>query len=700
MISLDHFRATFFQECDELLASLELHLSELLPSPGSDKNPNEALAAAFRAIHSIKGGATMFRFKRIVDFAHGFETTLDLARNRQVPISRAFVDTVLRATDVLTDLTIATRNGHDLAVEFEAAAATALAALSGHVVVRPPLPAASVSSIDAAGQPSTLPSWAVTRTYVIEFEPKVDLLKRGIEPLVIIRNLRALGFLTVDCDTGRLPLIDALDPTACHLAWTFTLSTAADEQQIREVFEFTAGSAELTIRMQTPAVVAAARQPDPVETGAQFATGATGASTQAADAAPIPVERPLVDRRINSVRVDLDRVERLVDLVGEVTSTQAMVLAHLDTAMVEANPNLFRAVNRLLQLSGSLQDGVMAIRAQPIRTIFGRLPRVVRESASALGRDVKLETSGEHTELDKTIVEQLADPLMHIVRNSIDHGIEPPEERRALGKPECGLIHVSAAQRGGRILVEVRDDGRGIDRASVLRRALAMGLVDSPAGLADDAIERLIFSPGLSTARSISDISGRGVGMDVVMQNIQRLGGSVSIRSTPGRGTAIVVSLPLTLAVTQTLTARCGGETYLFPVTDIVECVSASRSELTQLPMGGSVVTIRSRHVPLIDLAQLFGLTGLRKRDRYQIVIVILGDNRQAGFLVDDFCGHQQIVVKSIRDHYADLEGIAGATILGDGRIALILDVNQLAHMAERQRAGVQLSHGPMELAS
>ena len=686
MQSLEQFKTTYFQECDELLASLETHLSELARRPQS----KDALSAAFRAIHSIKGGATMFRLTRLVGFAHAFETVLDLARSGRIELTRDVCDRTLRAADVLADLAIAARNGEELAPGYETTAFNTLAALCANA-------GANASPLPPTSEPSAQLAHADTRsaldtsdvapqqdcTFQISFQPSPDMLRRGVEPLAVIRNLKTLGNVVVTADTSRLPALRELDPAQVHISWSIELTTKASPAKIRNVFEFAASGATIEITEKAPAKAAAQPGLSPESPTAQHSSPALAnpepSNPDSAKPVPdLPDRRgPAVDRRVNSIRVELDRVERLVDLVGEVTITQSMVLQHLDQSIINANPLLSRALSNLLQLSRSLQDSVMAIRAQPIRTIFGRLPRVVRESATLLGRRVEFETRGEATEIDKTIVEQLADPLMHIVRNAIDHGIEPPEQRVAAGKPESGMILITAAQRGGRIIVEVTDDGRGIDRAAVLSRAVSMQIVSPGAELTSEEIDNLVFSPGLSTAKTISDISGRGVGMDVVYKNIEKLGGNVSIKSTPGRGTTTSITLPLTLAVLDAMMVRCAGETYLVPLNYIVECIVADRCDLKTVPGACDVISVRGQQIRVVELAEEFGLMNPDDSQRVQIVLAEVDDGSVIGIRVDEICGHHQIVVKSIREHFS-IHGISGATILGDGNVALILDVNQL----------------------
>jgi two-component system, chemotaxis family, sensor kinase CheA len=659
MQQIDQFKTTYFQECEELLSKLEEHLSGLARSA----DPKDDLNAAFRAIHSIKGGAAMFGFTRLVCFSHVFESALDAMRSGRIAVSEDLVEKALNATDVLTDLAAATKSGEALPEGYEVSAREQLE--TAFLDTAPKIAGTAVKKAPAI-QPT--PDASALKAYSIKFEPAPDMLRRAIEPLLIARNLAAMGNLEVHTDTSKLPAFADLDPAVSYLSWSFELETREPIEAVQDVFQFVSGSCKLEIEALEAPVSA------PLEPVRQ---------TQApAKDIRFDSQRPIADRRVTSIRVDLERVERLVDLVGEITIAQAMVLQHLDQSMVDSNSSLFRALSQLLQHSRGLQDGVMAIRAQPIRSIFARMPRVAREVAQETGRVVQLEMSGEETEIDKTIIEQLSDPLIHIVRNSIDHGIEPAGERRAAGKPETGTVRLTAAQRGGRIVVEVTDDGRGIDQKAVRQRAIERNLITADAELSEDEINNLIFSPGLSTARAVSDISGRGVGMDIVFENIQKLGGRVSVRSQHGAGTTTTITLPLTLAVLDGMLVRAGAENYLIPLNNIVECIVITRQDLKSVAGSGQMITVRGRQIPTVNLVQQFGLKDSENSNRLPVVLVEMESGSVVGLIVDEICGHKQVVIKSIRQNFRDLPGIAGATILGDGNVALILDVTQLALLA------------------
>ena len=377
-----------------------------------------------------------------------------------------------------------------------------------------------------------------------------------------------------------------------------------------------------------------------------------------------------------SVRVDVSKIDRLVNLVGELVINQAMLLQHASILPADLCPGLISGLETLAQHSRELQEGVMAIRTQPVKSVFARMPRLVRELSAQLGKDVRLVITGEATEIDKTVVEQLADPLTHLLRNALDHGIETPDAREAAGKPRQGTVHLGAEQRSGRIVIELSDDGRGIDRARVLARARERGLVAADAALSEAEIDELIFLPSFSTAATVSAVSGRGVGMDVVRRNIQALGGRITLESRFGQGSRFVLSLPLTLAVLDGLVVAVGSEAYIVPISAIVESLRPHVEDIHAVPGRGNVLALRGAYIPLLPLHARFGVPGAVTDPSCGIVVIVETDHAgRLGLMVDELVGQQQVVVKSIEANYGQIGGVGGATILGDGRVALILDI-------------------------
>ncbi len=707
MKQVDQFKQTFFQECEELLGRLEKSLGSLA---GGSKDP-EQVNDAFRDIHSIKGGAGMFGLTRLVDYTHAFETALNAARSGLDRVPEELFSSLLTANDVLSDLIHAEETGVVLEESFENEMLTYLRSFcSGRTVAAQDgeAPAAlSTDKDDAAVQPSSERA-ALTR-YRIRFKPRKDMLRRAVDPLSILRGLRELGRTTVESDLEELPAFADIDATALYLSWTIMLETAVPLEEIESAFEFASGSCDLDIVMESTAAFeepvgavndedvagkevdapAAPAEEEPGEGSEEKRSVPQLASVPFPGARTSTTAAPSAQKRLTSIRVDLDRVDNLVDLVGEIAIVQSMVLEQLDKSGVQQNAQVLQLVNQLLQQTRALQDSVMAIRAQPVRTVFERLPRVVREVTQQTGKSAMIKMEGASTEIDKTIIEELSDPLVHIIRNCVDHGIETSEERRRCGKPVQGTIYVAAAQKGSRIVIQVSDDGGGIDRDRLRGRAVEKGLIAPDAMLSDEEIDNLVFMPGLSTATEVSSISGRGVGMDVVQKNIQKLGGRISIRSHPGEGTTTTLTLPLTLAVLDGMIVRAGSDPYVVPLGNIIECLAVSRSALKTIPGTGLVVNVRGQQVLVASLSNTLGLSAAEGRDTQQIVLVESENGIVAGLAVDEVVGQGQVVVKGIRDNLGEVTGFAGATILGDGGIALILDVSEVIRLAGQGVNGI-----------
>ncbi|MGO9359867.1 MAG: chemotaxis protein CheA, partial [Xanthobacteraceae bacterium] len=520
------------------------------------------------------------------------------------------------------------------------------------------------------------PADAGERCYRIAFAPHSEMLQKANEPLLLIRQLRRLGGLAVEVDSSRLPPLKAIEPEAAYLAWTFTLTTGAPQSAIHEVFEFVEDDCDLTIQCLQDA--AAAEPAVTVFCGAAALNAAPPESVTAA--APVATST-------QSIRVDVDKVDRLVNLVGELVITQAMLIEQSTLLPVDQYPALIQGVEALAQSARELQESVMAIRAQPVKSVFARMPRIVRELAATLGKEVRIVTTGETTEIDKTVIEQLNDPLTHMIRNALDHGIEHPDERVDAGKSRQGTIQLSAAQRSGRIVIEVADDGRGINREKVLAKARDRGLVAPGAALSEEEIDNLIFLPAFSAADSISNISGRGVGMDVVKRNVQSLGGRISVQSRFGAGSRFTLSLPLTLAVLDGMVVSVNTETFIIPLTSIIESLRPRPTDIHPVVDRGDVLALRGEYVPLVRLYRCFSIENAITDPCCGIVIIVQSEGAgRIGVVVDELLGQQQVVVKSLEANYAPVAGVSGATILGNGRVALILDVAGLREV-ERQAA-------------
>ena len=525
----------------------------------------------------------------------------------------------------------------------------------------------------------------------------------------MMRELAELGELTVHVDTASLPSFADLEPQSCYLAWQIELTGDIAEDAIKSVFEWAEGDCDLELRRKgaaAPAEVAPVEEPAPAAPANEAAvadailSGTTPADEPKQDtptpvvaapvaAAPTPVAAapaPVVKEAkvespvttigdSGSIRVSVEKIDELMNTVGELVITQAM-LSQLGSALEGPNAEKFRAgLAQLERNTRELQESVMRVRMLPISFVFSRFPRMVRDIAQRLGKQIDLKLTGEQTELDKTVLEKIGDPLVHLVRNSIDHGIEMPDARVAAGKPAAGTVHLDACHRGGNIAVEVSDDGGGLDKDRILAKARQRGLVGQNDVLTDDQIHDLIFLPGFSTAEKTTDLSGRGVGMDVVRRNVKELGGKIELRSDRGKGSRFIITLPLTLAIVDGQSVAVGSETYIIPLISIVESMRLKETSISRLSGRNEVFSFRGDYLPIIRLHELFGVEPRARALHEGLVVIAEGDGRRVGLFVDDLLGQQQVVIKSLEANYGRVEGVSGATILGDGSVALILDV-------------------------
>jgi two-component system chemotaxis sensor kinase CheA len=518
--------------------------------------------------------------------------------------------------------------------------------------------------------------------WTIRFRPSLALFERGTDPLRIFRELEALGRLQVTAELDALPGFERLDPTVCYLAWELHLESEASPERVREILAWLEGEGELEITPPPTAVAApvAATSGEQREGNTEKRSEATEPTSRPVTSAP-PVAA--AGGEATSIRVAIDKIDALVNMVGELVITQSMLSRFAERFDPEDQPKLAAGLAQLERNMRELQEAVMRIRMLPIRFAFSRFPRLVHDLSAKLGKKVELRLTGGETELDKTVMERIGDPLVHLVRNALDHGIETPEVRRARGKPETGVLHLHAYHQSGHIVIEVRDDGAGLDREKILAKARARGLVKDEHGLSDDRIYEIIFQPGFSTAEQVSDVSGRGVGMDVVRRNIKALGGRVEVQSRPGEGTTITIRLPLTLAIVDGQTVRVGGETYIIPLVSIVETVRIRRQQVNVVAGRAEVVRLREQYLPLVRLYEVLGVEPQTRDLEQGLVVVVAGEGRQAGLFVDELLGQQQVVIKSLEANFMRVPGLAGATILGDGTVALILDVPELIALAQ-----------------
>jgi two-component system chemotaxis sensor kinase CheA len=667
--SMAAIRRVFFEECEEHLGELESGLHELQRGQAT----SETIDTIFRAAHSIKGGAGIFDLKPIIRLAHLFESVLDTGRQDPASLTPARVKALLKATDGLADMIRAANEGREVDEARAQALEQEVSAMVAPAETEDPFDALDFQPMamdfTAFGEPES------ARGFDIMFRPTDRVYATANEPLAILRELQRLGALEVTLDETGTPLLDKLDPRASYLAWSMTLETEADASIVHDVFDFVADSSEIVVTALGGVVEEAAPMaaPDP--------TATEPAKLEAAAPGLAP-----------SIRVDLERVDRLVDLVSELVINQAMLAQQVAAENLSRRSGVHSVLDELSQLTRDIQDGVMAIRAQPVRAVFQRMSRLVRETEIATGKTVRLITEGEETEVDRTVIERLTDPLTHMIRNAIDHGLESPERRAAAGKPAEGTVRLSAAHRGGRIIIEVCDDGRGIDRELVRGVAVKRGIISPDAHLTPDEIDNLIFAPGFSTASSISDLSGRGVGMDVVRRSVQALGGRITVTSEKGVGSTFILSLPLTLAVLDGMLVSVRGQSAVVPLTALVESFQVRPSDIRRIGSQSRLLTLRGVHVPLIDLGEAMGYAPCETADERAVALLVEDENGQrAALLVDAIQDQRQVVIKSLEANYRQIQGVAAATILGDGRVALILDVDAIVS-AER-RAGSPVAH-------
>jgi two-component system chemotaxis sensor kinase CheA len=709
-IDLSQFRQTFLQESAEHIAAMETGLLQLRTAP----DDIELLNSIFRAAHSIKGGAGSFGMKNLTHFTHALENLLDRLRSLEMRATGEVIATLLQSIDVLRDLLDADPN-----VNPEAAMPELAVELNARIeALLPGEPAAAEAAAEVAARPAE--ELREINLYKVEFRPDREMFSSGTNPITLLRNLAALG--TVSCchlHSDELPALADLNPEQCYLSWTVELASVCAEAELREVFEFVEHLAEIRIQcVDAPA--------QPVSEPAEDATAekkvadlpalggepaipdrrtapvtdrrGTGRPDPRGPGAPDRRQSSVTDRRQNSsrsaaggesssIRVAIDKVDRLIDLVGE------LVIAHVMTAqMVEdfepsCLPKLREAVASMERNTRELHERVMGIRMLPVGTLFQRYTRTVYDIAQSTGKQIRLETHGEETEIDKSMLELLGDPLTHLIRNSADHGIESPAARLAAGKPEEGVITLKAFHRSGRIVIEIGDDGAGINTEKIRRKAIESGLIAADAQMSEEQLRMLIFEPGFSTQEEVSDLSGRGVGMDVVRRNVQQLNGNVTLESEIGCGSTVTIELPLTLAILEGLLVRVGDRTLVLPLLSVVETVPLREGQIVRLAERGEVVVIRNESVPLLRLSRFLGLaqetagTAAEENTNRRLAVIVEAGRRKVGLVVDELLGQQQVVVKSLERNLRRIDGLMGATILGDGRVAPIVDVTGIGAM-------------------
>lgn len=668
-IDISQFQEIFIEESYESLDVMEAGLLTLdVGEPDS-----EVINNIFRAAHSIKGGAGTFGFEEIAAFTHVQESLLEAVRSKSRGVSAELIDTLLQCVDCVRSMLEANRTDAEIDADRVLALTSQLERYqsqdseSNEVV-----PEATADERQEQPLDDQTGGWKVV------FKPYPDILATGNDPYRVIRELKRLGECQVEVSTENLPDLEELDPEKLYLSWTVELDGSCEESEIREIFEWLEDDCDLEIQ----------RLVDPVE-GEQVSDDfSVPAKVPVVEVGKKPVDnvfqRDVEDIGIasvesSSIRVDTEKIEHLINLVGELVITQSAISQY--SANLTEHVHLQAGLQQLASNVHELQEQSMRIRMLPIDFVFQRLPRLIRDLSNTLKKEVQFVLKGKETEVDKTVLEKISDPLVHIVRNALDHGIESPQERIEQGKSEKAALEISAKHEGGNIVISISDDGRGLDLPSILTKAQERGIVEEGDVLTDSQIEELIFYPGFSTAREVSDVSGRGVGLDVVKQNIKSLGGDVSVTSSLGEGTEFRIKLPLTMAILDGQLVQVGGEVFVLPMMNIEKSVQVRDSDVNVLPNGQMVYRFDDEYVPILDLDQFFS-DSLSPARRPEGILVLIDTGKLAAILVDDVLSQQQVVIRSLEANFRRIETLAGATILGDGAVALILDANELVQVA------------------
>jgi two-component system chemotaxis sensor kinase CheA len=634
---------TYLQEAEDLLAEIEAAALTLT----GDRPGSEAVHQIFRAFHTIKGSGAMFGLDAVAAFTHHIETLLDQVREGIVPVSEQLSSVILAATDHIKLLLQASQGGAPVDADAQAQLLENVRRLSA------PAEHSPAAAETPQASPATGPG-----VWNIRFRPDPAILSRGGNPVLLLRDLKKLGECVIEGHTDRVPALAEMEVDTCYLWWTIQLTTAAGMDAIRDVFLFVEDGSELVIER----AVASPKQ-----------SAAPSAAEREAPAAAAPVHS-----REATVRVPAERLDRLVNLVGELVMNQS----RLATAASRFHaPELAAPVEEIERLVAELRDDVLQIRMMPIGTIFGRFRRLVHDLSKQLGKEIELVTEGEETELDKSILDQLGEPLVHLLRNSIDHGVESAEDRIAKGKPRQGTIRLIAAHRGSDVVVSIEDDGAGLDRNAIRAKAVDRKIITPDANLTDKEILNLILLPGFSTAKSITSVSGRGVGMDVVKRQIDALRGTLSVTSEPGKGACVSLTLPLTLAIIDGLLVEAGESQYIIPMALVTENVELTRAERTR-NNGRNIIAVRGELIPYIDLRAAFHMPG--EGPAISKIVLARYENQRIGIVVDRVLGTHQTVIQALGRFFRKIEVVSGSTVMGDGRVALIIDIAGVVHLANK----------------
>lgn len=674
----------FFEECEDLLVALTEGLEEMRDGQADDDTVN----AVFRSVHSIKGAAGAFSLDDLVAFAHKFETVLDEVRAQRLTPDDALLRVLQRAGDVLSDLVDAARDQIPADQDQVAPVLAELQSFLGDDDAPEEefvFEALSLNFDESGAAPK----------YNVIFRPTQAFYATGNDPLLLIRALQDVGTMTTIAQTGSLPDdFGTVVWDAGYITWVVTLEGPQSDLPIYDIFQFVDDLCELNVTEIIDEFPFPIADVDPAiaDPDEQHIIAAPTKDDQSSDveqtkktpAAGIGQKNDVADkpnkRGTPTLRVDPERVDRLINAVGELIINQSVISQRLEEAALPNSSDISSDLDDYKLLAREIQEGVMSIRAQPVKPLFQRMLRIAREAADATGKSVSIVTEGENTEVDKIVVERLADPLTHMIRNAIDHGIEVPADRSAAGKSLEGTLRLTASQRSGSIVIEIIDDGAGLNRPKIKEIAIKKGVIPADAHLSEQEIDHLLFAPGFSTATEVTNLSGRGVGMDVVKTAITALGGRIAISSVTGKGTTFSITLPLTLAVMDGMIINVGGQTMVVPISSILESVRPTQADLSLIGLNSHLLRIRDEFVPIIDLAAKLGIPPSNKAPTDRVLLLIETETvAQCALAVDDIFDQRQVVVKSMQGNYGDIAGISGATILGDGKIALIIDPEAIA---------------------
>ncbi len=685
-IDLSQFHEVFFEESFEGLDVMERELLNL-----EEDTDLENINTIFRAAHSIKGGSATFSFTKVSEFTHVMETLLDEMRDGKRAITREIIDLLLKSVDCLRSMLNALQDGEDVNDDYIELVDYFNQLLSGGSNQTTEVGNQNNTNSNSDSSDNTRNSEAEINGWNIHFVPASYILQTGNEPIRMFKELSSLGGLKAKADLSKIPRFDQIDAEECYIAWQLELDTNESIEAVKEVFEWVEDDCDLNIspisiklesndteNINSAKEKPIANQDVSSESSKQVPPQLEEIQSKQKKLIPLEKEKSSVIKKSSnagSIRVGIDKVDTLIDLVGELVITQSMLGElgeQFDMSKVE---QLVSGLRELEANTRELQESVMRIRMLPIGFVFNRLPRMVRDLSTKLGKQIDLNILGEDTELDKTVMEQIGDPLTHLVRNALDHGIETPDKRAASGKSEIGQVTLNAYHQGGNIIIEIKDDGAGIDPEIIYAKAVEKGMIAEGVEIPREQIIAMIMEPGFSTAEVVSDVSGRGVGMDVVKKNINNLGGSVDISSELGEGTTFTIRLPLTLAILDGQLVRAANEVYVIPLASIVESIPLSGIELTKIAGDMPVYKMNGEYIPIVDLCDEFEIHHDTRSLGEGLIAIVEGENRKIAIRIDELLGQQQVVIKSLESHYKSIQGVYGATILGDGRVSLILDI-------------------------